>query len=62
MVCHLLKFLKQLDKEIPAKQLPLILDNYGTQHQKVQRWLKRHKRFHLHLTPTGASWMNMVEI
>ena len=58
-----LKFLKQLDKEVPDKELHLILDNYGThKHEKVQRWLKKHKRFHLHFTPTGASWMNMVEI
>ena len=58
-----LKFLKQLDKEVPDKDLHLILDNYGTHKQeKVQNWLKRHKRFHLHFTPTGASWMNMVEI
>ena len=58
-----LKFLKQLDKEVPDKELHLILDNYGTHKQeKVQQWLKRHKRFHLHFTPTGASWMNMVEI
>lgn len=58
-----LKFLKQLDKEVSDKELHLILDNYGTHKQeKVQKWLKRHKRFHLHFTPTGASWMNMVEI
>ena len=58
-----LKFLKQLDKEVADKELHLILDNYGTHKQeKVQRWLKRHKRFHLHFTPIGASWMNMVEI
>jgi len=68
--CHLrhrhqefLKFLKQLDKEVVDKELHLILDNYGTHKQeKVQKWLKRHKRFHLHFTPIGASWMNMVEI
>jgi transposase len=58
-----LKFLKQLDKEVPGKELHLVLDNYGThKHEKVQKWLKRHRRFHLHFTPTGASWMNMVEI
>ena len=58
-----LKFLKLLDKEVPDKELHLILDNYAThKHEKVQRWLRRHKRFHLHFTPTGASWMNMVEI
>jgi len=58
-----LKFLKQLDKEVPDRELHLVLDNYGThKHQKVQRWLKRHRRFHLHFTPTGASWMNMVEV
>jgi transposase len=58
-----LKFLKQVDKEIPEKELHLILDNYGThKHLKVKNWLARHKRFHLHFTPTGASWMNMVEI
>lgn len=58
-----LTFLKQLDKEIPDKELHLILDNYGTHKQEsVRKWLKRHKRFHFHFTPTGASWMNMVEI
>ena len=58
-----LKFLKQVNKEIPEKELHLILDNYGThKHPKVKNWLAKHKRFHLHFTPTGASWMNMVEI
>jgi len=27
----------------------------------VKRWLERHKRFHIHFTPTSASWLNMVE-
>jgi transposase len=36
--------------------------NYAThKHPKVQRWLARHPRFHLHFTPTSASWLNMVE-
>jgi hypothetical protein len=28
---------------------------------KVQRWLLRHRRFHLHFTPTYGSWLNLVE-
>src|SRR6185503_20245322 len=43
-------------------ELHLILDNYAThKHPKVQRWLAKHPRFHLHFTPTSASWLNMVE-
>ena len=30
-------------------------------HPNVQRWLQRHPRFHIHFTPTGSSWLNMVE-
>ena len=40
----------------------MIVDNYAThKHPKVQRWLNRHPRFHMHFTPTGCSWLNMVE-
>jgi len=40
----------------------LILDNYATQKTpRIQRWLLRHPRFHLHFTPTSASWLNLVE-
>jgi len=58
-----LKFLRLLDDATPDdKQLHLIVDNYAThKHPKVQRWLSRHPRFHVHFTPTGASWLNMVE-
>jgi len=58
-----LRFLRLLDRRTPAdKQLHLIADNYAThKHPKVQRWLKRHSRFHVHFTPTSASWLNMVE-
>jgi len=58
-----LKFLKIIDKETPAElDLHLIVDNYCThKHEKVKRWLKRNKRFHLHFTPTSSSWLNMVE-
>lgn len=58
-----LKFLRTIDHEVPkALAVHLILDNYGThKHPDVQRWLGRHKRFHLHFTPTSSSWLNLVE-
>jgi transposase len=58
-----LKFLKQIDRETPAaKEIHLIADNYSThKHAVVLRWIARHPRFHLHFTPTSASWLNMVE-
>src|SRR3954466_14685035 len=58
-----LKFLQLIDAQTPAdRELHLILDNYAThKHPKVQKWLQKHPRFHLHFTPTSASWLNMVE-
>src|SRR5436305_6910708 len=58
-----LTFLKTIDREVPrGLQVHLILDNYSThKHANVQAWLKRHKRFHLHFTPTSSSWLNQVE-
>jgi len=58
-----LAFLRQLDRECPKElDLHLIVDNYSThKHEKVKRWLGRHPRFHMHFTPTGSSWMNLVE-
>lgn len=58
-----IRFLRLLNDATPAhKQLHLIVDNYAThKYPAVQRWLKRHPRFHLHFTPTSASWLNMVE-
>jgi len=56
-------FLRLVDGATPVyKQLHLIVDHYAThKHPAVQRWLKRHPRFHIHFTPTSASWLNMVE-
>jgi transposase len=58
-----LKFLRKLDHETPSElALHLILDNYSAhKHDAVGRWLKRHRRFHLHYTPTSSSWLNLVE-
>jgi len=58
-----LRFLKVIDARTPpGKQLHLIVDNYAThKHPRVQKWLARHPRFHIHFTPTSSSWLNMVE-
>ncbi|CAG7658562.1 hypothetical protein SBRY_90306 [Actinacidiphila bryophytorum] len=46
----------------PAPRTPLVLDNYATHKtEPVKKWLLRHPRFHLHFTPTSASWLNLVE-
>lgn len=58
-----LKFLRLVDREVRTEfDVHLILDNYRThKHPRVRRWLARHPRYHLHFTPTGASWINQVE-
>ena len=58
-----LKFLRTVDREVPAElAIHAILDNYGTHnHPKVRAWLAKHPRFYLHFTPTGSSWLNLVE-
>ena len=55
-------FLESLAKQYPSVELHLICDNYGThKHPRVKAWLEDHPRFHLHFTPTSASWLNLVE-
>ncbi|TMQ56502.1 MAG: IS630 family transposase, partial [Candidatus Eisenbacteria bacterium] len=58
-----LKFLERIDDSTPRRrEVHLILDNYGTHtHAKVQQWFAEHPRYHLHFTPTSASWLNLVE-
>jgi len=57
------QFLDTVDAATPAElDVHLILDNYGTHKTPlIQRWLVRHPRYHLHFTPTGSSWINLVE-
>lgn len=57
------KFLAKIDTEVPDHlQIHLICDNYGThKHPTVNKWLQAHPRFHMHFTPTYASWINQVE-
>ena len=57
------QFLARVDDAVPKElDLHVILDNVSTHKTpRVHRWLARHPRFHLHFTPTYASWINLVE-
>ena len=57
------KFLDSIDTAVsPDLDVHLILDNYQTHKTPtIQRWLAKRPRFHLHFTPTGSSWLNLVE-
>ncbi len=56
-------FLSKLDRAVPAElEVHVILDNLSAHKSPtVHKWLLRHRRFHLHFTPTYGSWMNLVE-
>jgi transposase len=58
-----IKFLEKIDQQTPPElALHLIVDNYSAhKHPKVQKWLKRHSRFHMHFIPTSSSWLNVIE-
>ena len=59
-----LAFLRHIDASVPAAlDVHLVMDNDATRkHAKVRAWLARHPRYHVHFTPTYASWLNQVEI
>ena len=59
-----LAFLKRVDASVPAElDVHLVVDNYAThKHPAVKRWLAARPRYHVHFTPTSASWLNQVEI
>ena len=58
-----LAFLRHIDKNIPEQlDIHLVVDNYAThKHARVKAWLARRPRYHVHSTPTYASWLNQVE-
>lgn len=60
-----LNFLKHLNQSYPEKDeetIHLVVDNYATHNTPaIKKWLAKHPRFHLHFTPTGASWLNQIE-
>ena len=60
---ELLVFLRQVTRAYPDDELHLVMDNYATHKTpEVRAWLEANPRVHVHLTPTSASWLNMVEI
>src|SRR6516162_7308081 len=58
-----IRFLRLIDRQTPPElDLHLILDNYAAHKtEAVKRWFARHPRFHVHFTPTSASWINAIE-
>ena len=58
-----LAFLKQVARAYPDGELHLVMDNYATHKTpQVKAWLEANPRFHVHHTPTSASWLNLVEV
>ena len=57
------KFLDRIDASAPVGlDVHLILDNYSTHKTAlIRRWLAKHPHYHVHFTPTGSSWINLVE-
>lgn len=57
------KFLDQIESSVPSDlDVHLVMDNYATHKTKpVRDWLAKRPRWHVHFTPTSASWINQVE-
>ena len=57
------KFLDTIEAEVPADlDVHLIADNYATHKTAlIRNWFAKRPRFHMHFTPTSASWLNLVE-
>jgi transposase len=58
-----LNFLKEVDAQVPeGLDVHIIMDNYATHKTpKIKAWLARRAHYHVHFTPTSASWINQVE-
>ena len=57
------KFLDEVERNVPADlDIHVVMDNYGTHKTKLIRdWFAKRRRWHVHYTPTSASWINQVE-
>lgn len=60
---NFLKFLKHLDRTYRHVQIHIVLDNLSVhKNKKINEWLAHKRKFHVHFTPTYASWLNQIEI
>lgn len=59
---EVIRFLDKINREVaPDLDVHLISDNHAThKHPKVKAWLARHRHFHMHFTPTSASWLSRI--
>ena len=57
------RFLDEVDAQVPPDlDVHLVLDNSATHKTSAIRdWLAKRPRYHVHFTPTSASWINQVE-
>ena len=57
------KFLMEIERQVPDDlDIHLIMDNYATHKTPaIRAWFARRPQWHVHFTPTGSSWLNMVE-
>lgn len=57
------KFLDEIEAAVPEDlDVHLVMDNYATHKTPlIRNWLAKRPRWHVHLTPTSASWLNHVE-
>lgn len=57
-----LRFMKQVARTYPTRELHVVLDNSSTHStDEIRAWLQAHPRLHFHYTPTSASWLNQIE-
>lgn len=58
-----LSFLREIENSVPDDlDVHLVIDNYATHKTPaIRRWLAKRPRWHIHFTPTSASWINQVE-
>lgn len=56
-------FLDPVERNVPADlDIHVIMDNYGIHKTKlIRNWFAKRQRWHVHFTPTSASWLNQVE-